>query len=326
MLYEVMKMTKSVTHHITSIMNMYLYLDFCKSIKIKLSGAKPANMEESREGGRGRRGGGGGRENFFPNDRRGRGDFSRKPRHTADAIYGTIPDNVGTDQEVFAKYDFQQRVCNTSELVINRVREKILTKLVSHQIMTIEGFTGCGKTTQVPQFILDEAVRNQTGCRIAVTQPRRIAAISVATRVASERSWRIGGIIGYQVGMDKRISEDTRLTYMTTGVLLQLLISRKSLGEWTHIIIDEVHERDLETDLLLLVLKKIMVDTANSKTKIILMSATLNPEKFQEYFPLWTTDQLSGGCINIKVDLPNQFPVEEFYVEDAASIAVMYYN
>lgn len=290
-------------------------------IKIKLSGAKPANVEE---GGGGRRGCG--RNNFFPNERRGRGDFARNPRNTADSIYGTIPDNQGMDHEVYVKYDFNQRVCDTSELVINRVREKILTQLVSHQIMTIEGFTGCGKTTQVPQFILDEAVRNGTGCRIAVTQPRRIAAISVANRVASERNWRIGGIIGYQVGMDKRLSEDTRLTYMTTGVLLQLLISRKSLGEWTHIIIDEVHERDLETDLLLLVLKKIMVDTANSKTKIILMSATLNPEKFTEYFPSWTTGQPSGGCSNIKVDLPNQFPVEEFYVEDAANIAVMNHN
>lgn len=159
-------------------------------------------------------------------------------------------------------------------------------------------------------------------CRIAVTQPRRIAAISVANRVANERDWRLGGIVGYQVGMDKRISEDTRLTYMTTGILLQLLIARKSLGEWTHIIIDEVHERDLETDLLLLVIKKIMVDTANDSTRIILMSATLNPDKFNNYFPLWSSGGFTAEAVNIKVDLPNQYQVDELYLEEAASVAV----
>ena len=111
---------------------------------------------------------------------------------------------------------------------------------------------------------------------------------------------------------------------MTTGVLLQLLIGKqvKTLSEWSHIIIDEVHERDLETDLLLLVIKKIMVDTYDTQTKIILMSATLDRTKFMEYFPLWKTPTLTGEAHNISVDLPNQYPIIEIFLEEAAQAAV----
>lgn len=123
--------------------------------------------------------------------------------------------------------------------------------------------------------------------------------------------------------MDKRVSEDTRVTYMTTGVLLQLLIAKKSLNEWTHIIIDEVHERDLDTDLLLLVINKLMVQTGNRSSKIILMSATLNKDKFAKYFPLWD-DSKNEACVCIQVDSPNQFPIIEYYLEDVARLGVKY--
>lgn len=122
--------------------------------------------------------------------------------------------------------------------------------------------------------------------------------------------------------MDKTVSPDTRLTYMTTGVLLQLLIARKSLNEWTHIIIDEVHERDLETDLLLLVIKKIMLDTRNKRTRIILMSATLDSPKFSKYFPQWKMDNLAGTACNVILDVPRQHAIQEYYLEDAANKTV----
>ena len=102
------------------------------------------------------------------------------------------------------------------------------------------GSTGSGKTTQVPQYILDDYAKQRKYCNILVTQPRRIAAISIAKRVSQERGWHLGGLVGYQVALSKNTSEDTRLTYVTTGVLLRKLIQAKNLNQYTHIVLDEV--------------------------------------------------------------------------------------
>lgn len=104
------------------------------------------------------------------------------------------------------------------------------------------GATGSGKTTQVPQYILDYHREQKKYCNILVTQPRRIAAQSIAKRVSDERKWPLGNLVGYQVGRDKKVTEDTRITYVTTGVLRQKLIMNKSMNEYTHIILDEVRK------------------------------------------------------------------------------------
>jgi ATP-dependent RNA helicase TDRD9 len=97
----------------------------------------------------------------------------------------------------------------------------------TNQVTVIQGATGCGKTTQVPQFILDSCVDHGVHCNMIITQPRRIAAISVTKRVSEERSWPVGTLVGYQVGLNNKTSSDTRLTFCTTGVLLQKFINKK---------------------------------------------------------------------------------------------------
>ena len=104
----------------------------------------------------------------------------------------------------------------------------------------IQGATGSGKTTQVPQFILQEHLTARKSCNIICTQPRRIAAKSVAKFVAECRGWSLGTLVGYQIGMDKKMGELTRLLFVTTGVLLEKLVNQKNMNQYTHIILDEV--------------------------------------------------------------------------------------
>ena len=107
--------------------------------------------------------------------------------------------------------------------------------------------------------------------------------MSVSSRVANERGWTLGTICGYQIGLDRKyICQDTRISYVTTGVLLQKLIAKDDINRYTHIIVDEVHERDLDIDFCLLVLKMLLKGNAN--IKVILMSATIDCAKFSKYF------------------------------------------
>ena len=150
--------------------------------------------------------------------------------------------------------------------------------------MVLSGPTGCGKSTQVPQYILDKHAMDRRYVNIVVTQPRKIAASSVARRVCQERDWKLGGLVGYQVGLDKENkSPDTRLLYVTTGVLKRMIIANKHLNNWTHIILDEVHERDEDIDLVMLLCRKLLFSNSRG-TKLVLMSATMDDMKFCEYF------------------------------------------
>uniref|UniRef100_A0A8C0LEF3 Putative ATP-dependent RNA helicase DHX57 n=1 Tax=Canis lupus dingo TaxID=286419 RepID=A0A8C0LEF3_CANLU len=183
-----------------------------------------------------------------------------------------------------ASRQFQSILQERQSLPAWEERETILKLLSEHQVLVISGMTGCGKTTQIPQFILDDSLSGppEKVANIICTQPRRISAISVAERVAKERTERVGLTVGYQIRLESVKSSATRLLYCTTGVLLRRLEGDTSLQGVTHIIVDEVHERTEESDFLLLVLKDIVLQRPN--LQVILMSATLNAELFSEYF------------------------------------------
>ncbi|TNM91248.1 hypothetical protein fugu_019628 [Takifugu bimaculatus] len=185
--------------------------------------------------------------------------------------------------------------------------ENILRVLKQSQVLVVTGMTGCGKTTQIPQFILDASLKGPAGqvANIICTQPRRISAISVAQRVAQERAEQLGNSVGYQIRLESVRSPATRLLYCTTGVLLRRLEGDAELGGVTHVIVDEVHERTEESDFLLLVLKDLVVQ--RSDLKIILMSATLNAHLFSDYFYICPSIHIPGRT----------FPVDQFFLEDA---------
>ncbi|XP_051911127.1 putative ATP-dependent RNA helicase DHX57 isoform X2 [Hippocampus zosterae] len=189
-------------------------------------------------------------------------------------------------------------------------RDNILDLLDGCQVLVVSGMTGCGKSTQIPQFILDASLSGPADkvANIVCTQPRRISAISVAQRVAQERAESLGNSVGYQIRLKSVTSSATRLLYCTTGVLLRRLQGDVELQGVTHVIVDEVHERTEESDFLLLVLKDLILQRPD--LKIILMSATLNANLFSEYFYDCPTVHIPGRT----------FPVTQFFLEDAISL------
>ena len=163
-------------------------------------------------------------------------------------------------------------------------RAEVLGRLEASRVLIIHGATGCGKSTQVPQFILEAAAASGAGgtADIVVTQPRRISAVGVAERVAQERGEPCGDTVGYSVRLDRKASRRTRLMFCTTGVLLRRMQSDPTLTGTSHVVVDEVHERSVDCDLLLLLLREALA--RNKALKVVLMSATLDAAAFAEYF------------------------------------------
>uniref|UniRef100_A0A1A9X2C1 Probable ATP-dependent RNA helicase spindle-E n=1 Tax=Glossina brevipalpis TaxID=37001 RepID=A0A1A9X2C1_9MUSC len=219
---------------------------------------------------------------------------------------------VSDTSGVYDRYEFGWR--SNQILPIHDHKEKIISGIRNNPVIILVGDTGCGKTMQVPQYILDEAYYRREYCKIVCTQPRRIAAISIAKRVCEERKWPEGSLVAHQIGLNTNISKDTRLVYCTTAVLLQELIREKSLLKYTHILLDEVHERDQEMDFLLFVIRRLL--TTNSKqVKIVLMSATINASEFSNYFNI-----LDTPAPILKVNHRRMFEVKEFYLCDLEKI------
>lgn len=159
-------------------------------------------------------------------------------------------------------------------------KDEILAAVKRSQIVICIGETGSGKTTQIPQFFADENLLG--GKQIAVTQPRRIAAITVAQRVSDERHKQLGDEVGYTVRFDDKTTSRTKIKFMTDGILVRECLSDKTLSNYSIIMLDEAHERSLNTDILFGLLKQAC--KLRPDLKLIVTSATLNTDKFGPYF------------------------------------------
>ena len=176
--------------------------------------------------------------------------------------------------------------------------------------MVFVGETGSGKTTQIPQFVLYDDLPQNRGKLVACTQPRRVAAMSVAQRVADEMDVTLGEEVGYNIRFDNKTSSRTILSYMTDGMLLREAMNDHDLKRYSTIILDEAHERTLATDLLMGLLKEVALRRPD--LKILIMSATLDAQKFQTYFALEEDKQAPLLAVPGRTH-----PVEIFYTEKA---------
>lgn len=175
--------------------------------------------------------------------------------------------------------------------------------LKENQVIVLQGETGSGKTTQIPQFALLSG--EAKGKMVACTQPRRVAAMSVAKRVADEMDVKLGDEVGYSIRFEDMCNEKTKLKYLTDGMLLREAMTDPLMEAYGVIILDEAHERTLATDVLFGLLKQVLQQRAD--LKVVVMSATLDAEQFQRYFE---------GAPMMKVP-GRMYPVEIFYTPEA---------
>ncbi|KDN66283.1 putative helicase associated domain-containing protein [Colletotrichum sublineola] len=166
-------------------------------------------------------------------------------------------------------------------LPIYAYRDDFIAAIEKYQILVIVGETGSGKTTQLPQY-LHEAGYTKNGMKVGCTQPRRVAAMSVAARVADEVGVKIGQEVGYSIRFEDNTSDKTILKYMTDGMLLREFMTEPDLAGYSAIMIDEAHERTVHTDILLALVKDLARERPD--LKLLISSATMNAEKFAAYF------------------------------------------
>lgn len=247
--------------------------------------------------------------------------IQRHGRMPGDSTQGRDKNKTGSkDDPERAKEKWAQRATSAEfalmqlarhDLPVHAFKSEILDAFHEHPILIICADTGAGKSTQIPSYILENALSGGQDYRIMVTQPRRISAISIARRVSSElgeNKEALGttrSLVGYAIRMESKISQSTRITFATTGVLLRMLQESPDLDHLDCLILDEVHERTMDLDLLFIALKRLRRRRAS--LKIVLMSATVDATKFSIYFD-------NAPVLNIP---GRTFPVRLGFLEDA---------
>ena len=206
---------------------------------------------------------------------------------------------------------FERMLAVRRQLPVHNFKDTIIDCINQNAVSIICAETGAGKSSGIPVLLLENDFSEGKDCRILVTQPRRISAVTLARRVSQELGESrndIGtsrSLVGYAIRLESKTTASTRITYATTGVLLRMLEESADLEELDYLILDEVHERTMDLDLLFIALKKLQL--RRKTLKIVLMSATVDARKFSDYF---------GGAPVL--DLPGRtFPVEVGFLEDA---------
>jgi len=215
-----------------------------------------------------------------------------------------MPGTKVTKEKELSEHDKKKQTiaeCKRS-LPVFPFKEDFIAAVREHQVLIIEGETGSGKTTQLPQY-LHEAGFTDGGKKIGCTQPRRVAAMSVAARVAEEMGCKLGNQVGYSIRFEDCTSERTVLKYMTDGMLLREFLGEPDLSSYNVMIIDEAHERTLHTDILFGLIKDIA--RFRPDLKLLISSATLDAEKFSEFFDNAPIFRIPG----------RRFPVHIYYTK-----------
>lgn len=244
----------------------------------------------------------------------------RKPKFRVNHIAGD-----SQNMALFNQWKAKQQTPRQRQMIQERqslpawaLKDAVIKAVNDHQVTIISGETGSGKSTQSVQFILDDMIERKIGAaaNIICTQPRRISALGLADRVSDERCSRVGEEVGYAIrGESAQKTGVTKITFMTTGVLLRRLQTSgpspddivASLADVSHVFLDEVHERSLDTDFLLALLRTVL--SRRKDFKLILMSATLDAGIFEQYFNQSST----VGKIEIH---GRTYPVDDYFLDD----------
>ncbi|SJM86818.1 probable Putative ATP-dependent RNA helicase YLR419W [Zygosaccharomyces bailii] len=236
---------------------------------------------------------------------------SRRKNHTS---------NLSAQELASLKKEYSERVITSQYKTMLEARKRlpawkkqdVIVDLVkSHDVTLITGETGSGKSTQVVQFLLDTLQRENDDfgkTKIICTQPRRISAIGLAERVSDERCVTCGNEVGYVIRGVNKTSSQTRIRFMTTGVLVRILQTDSSFLKNSILLIDEVHERSVDTDLIVVLLKNLMGKIQG--LKIVLMSATVNVDVFKNFFNGLGTCHIEGRT----------FPIKDYFLDDILEI------
>ncbi|CDH56598.1 pre-mrna splicing factor [Lichtheimia corymbifera JMRC:FSU:9682] len=196
-------------------------------------------------------------------------------------------------------------------LPVFAVREDLLRVVRDNQVVIIVGETGSGKTTQLTQYLHEDGYTKYG--KISCTQPRRVAAMSVAKRVAEEVGTKLGDLVGYSIRFEDQTSENTMIKYMTDGILLRESMNSPDLDQYSAIIMDEAHERALNTDVLMGLLRKVMARRRD--LKLIVTSATMNADRFAQFFGNAPCFYIPGRTFPVDV-MFSKTPCED-YVDSA---------